>query len=462
MNKTTSDKTREKAQTLLVLGDILDCVGDPTEFGEHATRYFSPGALLIQDGKVVEAGFSDDIKAKYAVLLTQPNTQIKDYSNQLITPGFIDTHIHFPQTEMIGAYGEQLLTWLEKYAFPAEQKFKDINYARSIADLFLDELLRNGTTTAMVFGTVHPESVDALFSQAQQRNLRLIAGKVMMDRNCPAELSDTAETGYQESKQLIEKWHGVDRLSYAVTPRFAPTSTPEQLASCGKLLQEYPDLYLQTHLSENIDECKWVEELYPQSEDYLAVYEAAGLVQKRAVFAHGIYLSDRELNSLSENQAAISHCPTSNLFIGSGLFNLKSSEQQGVTVAMASDVGGGTSFSMLQTFNEAYKIQQLQGNKMSAFKGLYMSTLAGAKALDLEGTIGNFMHGCEADFIVFDNAPTPFLGFRLQQCKTIEERLFTQMMLGDDRCISETYIMGKCIYQKNAAEPQTVKMPAYA
>jgi len=453
--------TNTTAETLLVLGDILDCVGDPTEFEQHATRYFSPGALLIQHGKIVEAGFASEIKEKYASLLAQPDSKIKDCSNQLILPGLIDTHIHFPQTEMIGAYGEQLLTWLEKYAFPAEQKFKDSNHANAIAELFLEELLRNGTTTAMVFGTVHPESVNALFSQAQKRNLRMIAGKVMMDRNCPAVLSDNAVTGYQESKTLIEKWHGVDRLSYAVTPRFAPTSTPEQLDSCGQLLKEYPGLYLQTHLSENLDECKWVKELYPESEDYLAVYEAAGLVQKRAVFAHAIHLSERELNSLSKHQAAISHCPTSNLFIGSGLFDLKSSEQHGLTVAMATDVGGGTSFSMFQTFNEAYKIQQLQGNKMSAFKGLYMSTLAGAKALDLEGTIGNFMPGCEADFIVLDNAPTPFLGFRLQQCQTIEERLFTQMMLGDDRCISETYIMGKCIYQK-AAVQQPAKATVYA
>jgi len=447
--------TKTTLETRLILGDILDCVGDPAEFGEHATRYFSPGALLLQEGKVVEAGMADDIQQKYATLLAQPNTQIKDHSQQLIIPGLIDTHIHFPQTEMIGAYGEQLLTWLEKYAFPAEQKFNDSHYAASIADLFLDELIRNGTTTALVFGTVHPESVDALFSQAQQRRLRMIAGKVMMDRNCPESLRDTAVTGYQQSKQLIEKWHGVDRLSYAVTPRFAPTSTPEQLASCGKLLQEYPGVYLQTHLSENRDECQWVSELFPNCEDYLAVYEAAGLVQKRSVFAHGIHLSERELSSLSQHQAAISHCPTSNLFIGSGLFDLQASEQHKVTVAMATDVGGGTSFSLFQTFNEAYKIQQLQGNKMSAFKGLYMSTLAGAKALDLEGTIGNFMPGCEADFLILDNAPTPFLAFRLAQCQTLEERLFTLMMLADDRCISETYIMGNSIYQKTNSKQAT-------
>jgi guanine deaminase len=439
---------KKQPDILLVLGDILDFIDDPSGSEKQAYRYFSPGALLIQDGKVIEAGYAEAIKNRYASLISQVNCKVKYYTKQLIIPGLIDTHIHFPQTEMIGAYGEQLLTWLEKHAFPAEQKFHDSDYAKQIADIFINELLRNGTTTALVFGTVHPQSVDAFFTQAQKYNLRMIAGKVMMDRNCPDSLSDTATSGYEESKKLIEKWHGVDRLSYAVTPRFAPTSTQEQLNNCGKLLTEYPSVYLHTHLSENRDECSWVNTLFPQHEDYLSVYESAGLVKKRSVFAHGIYLSERELSSLAKNQAAIAHCPTSNLFIGSGLFNLKTCEAHNITVSMGTDVGGGTSFSMFQTFNEAYKIQQLQNNKISAFKGLYLATLAGARALDLEGTIGNFMPGCEADFIVLDNDPTPFLGFRLQQCKDLEERLFTLMMLGDDRAISETFIMGKSVYKK--------------
>jgi len=439
--------TETQSEFTLVLGDILDFVGDPEKLGEQAYRYFSPGALLIKAGKVVAAGEQLFIQDKYATQLNDDVT-LHDFTGQLIIPGMIDTHIHFPQTEMIGAYGEQLLTWLEKHAFPAEHKFKDPVYAAQIANIFLDELLRNGTTTALVFGTVHPESVDAFFTEAQKRHLRMIAGKVMMDRNCPETLSDTAESGYQESKALIEKWHGVDRLSYAVTPRFAPTSTPEQLQNCGKLLKEYPGVYMQTHLSENKDECHWVKDLFPENEDYLSVYESAGLVQKRAVFAHGIYLSEREMKSLASHEAAIAHCPTSNLFIGSGLFNLKACEHHGVSVAMGTDVGGGTSFSLFQTFNEAYKIQQLQDNSLSAFKGLYLSTLAGAEVLDLTGTIGNFMPDCEADFVVLDNAPTPFLEFRLQQCKDLEERLFTLMTLGDDRCISETFVMGKSIYKK--------------
>lgn len=438
-----------KAQKIvLIFGDVLDFIGDPKKLGEQAHRYFSPGALLIQNGKVLEAGDKKTITNKYNSLLTGSDLEIKDFSGQLILPGLIDTHIHFPQTEMIGAYGEQLLSWLNKHAFPAEQQFHDIEYATNIANIFIDELLRNGTTTALVFGSVHPQSVDAFFTEAQKRKLRMIAGKIMMDRNCPETLSDSATSGYQESKALIDKWHGIDRLSYAVTPRFAPTSTKEQLANCGKLLKEYPDVYLHTHLSENKDECKWVKNLFEDNQDYLSVYEDAGLVKKRAVFAHGIYLSERELKSLADNEAAISHCPTSNLFIGSGLFNLKACEEHDVTVSMGTDVGGGTSFSLFQTFNEAYKIQQLQDNSLSAFKGLYLSTLAGAKALDLEGTIGNFMPGCEADFIVLDNSPTPFLEFRLKQCKDLEERLFTIMMLGDDRCIKETFIMGESIYKK--------------
>lgn len=431
------------AEIKLVLGDILDFVEDPNLTGDKAYRYFSPGALLIQGGLIVEAGFEQAIKQKYASKLTEENVQIIDHSTQLIVPGFIDTHIHYPQTEMIAAYGEQLLTWLDKYAFPTEAKFSDPIYAEKIANIFLDQLIDNGTTTALVFGTVHPQSVDAFFSQAQKRKLRMIAGKVLMDRHCPEYLSDTAESGYKESKVLIKKWHNTDRLSYAVTPRFAPTSSQEQLDKCAQLLQEHPDVYLHTHLSENQDECQWVKALFPEQPNYLSVYDASSLVRKRSVFAHGIYLQESEYQCLAQKGAAIAHCPTSNLFIGSGLFNLKACEQHQVKLGLGTDVGGGSSFSMLQTFNEAYKIQQLQNHKMSAFKGLYLATLGGARALDLEGTIGNFNSGCEADFVVFDNAPNQFLGFRLAQCRDLHERLFCSMMLGDDRIIKQTYILGK-------------------
>ena len=446
----TISKSMDKNKLRVICADILDFIDDPAKIGEQALRYFPKGALVIENGKVKELGYERELMASLA--LNQPDQAIEvvRYDNRLVIPGMIDTHIHLPQTEMIGAYGEQLLTWLTEYAFPTEKKFADESYAAEVSKRFIDELLRNGTTTALVFGTVHPQSVNAFFSEAQQRHLRMIAGKVMMDRNCPDDLSDCPESSYSESKALIEKWHQVDRLNYAVTPRFAPTSSPEQLAKCKQLLEEHPDVYLHTHLSENQDECTWVESLFPDSQDYLEVYEDAGLVRKRSVFAHSIHLSDRELNCLAQRDASVSHCPTSNLFLGSGLFNLKACEQHGIHVGMGTDVGAGTSFSMLQTGNEAYKIQQLQGEKFSAYKGLYLATLGGARALDLEGTIGNFNTGCEADFVVLDYQATPFLKFRLQQAQSLHERLFAIMMLGDDRCIEATYVLGGVAYQRDA------------
>jgi guanine deaminase len=434
-----------KTNTKAICGNIFDFVDDPNIAGDKAYRYFERGALLIKNGKVADLGYEDDILSGLdaEVIVTR-------HDGKLIIPGMIDTHIHLPQTEMIGAYGEQLLSWLTEYAFPTEKKFSDKGYATDISKCFLDELLRNGTTTAMVFGTVHPESVDAFFEEAQKRRLRMIAGKVMMDRNCPEDLADTPEQSYAESKALIEKWHNVERLAYAVTPRFAPTSSDQQLHKCKQLLDEYPSVYLQSHLSENKDECVWVKQLFPKANDYLGAYEDAGLVRKRSLFAHGIHLSQRELQCLANNQAALSHCPTSNLFLGSGLFKLKATEQAGVKVGMGTDVGAGTSFSMLQTASEAYKIQQLQGEKFSAYKGLYLATLGGARALDLEGVIGNFEIGCEADFVVMDTQATPFLSFRLKHTKSLHEQLFAMLMLGDDRCIQHTYILGECIYQRDA------------
>lgn len=434
-----------KPKNLVICGDILDFIDDPAVAGDKAHRYFENGALVLKNGRVEQLGYANDI-----LPTLDKSFDIKRFDNRLIIPGMIDTHIHLPQTEMVGAYGEQLLTWLTEYAFPTEKKFADEAYGKEISKRFLDELLRNGTTTALVFGTVHPESINAFFTQAQQRNLRMIAGKVMMDRNCPDDLSDCAESSYQESKALIDKWHNVDRLSYAITPRFAPTSTPEQLEKCQQLLHEYPDTYLHTHLSENKDECAWVQELFPDSLDYLGVYDDAGLVKKRSVFAHAIHLSERELSCIAKQGASIAHCSTSNLFLGSGLFNLKGCEQHKIHVGMGTDIGAGTSFSMLQTANEAYKIQQLQGEKFSAFKGLYLATLGGAKALDLAGVIGNFDNGCEADFIVLDYQATPFMDFRLKFTQTLHEKLFAIMILGDDRCIQETFIMGNSVYQRDA------------
>lgn len=440
----------------VICGDILDFIDDPSKGEEHSYRYFSPGVLVIEDGLVQQVGLEAEILPE--LLKQDPEYQIQRYTDRLIIPGMIDTHIHLPQTEMIGAYGEQLLTWLTEYAFPTEKKFSDEEYARKISQHFLDELLRNGTTTALVFCTVHPESVNAFFSESQARNLRMIAGKVMMDQNCPDDLSDCAETGYADSLALIKKWHNVDRLSYAVTPRFAPTSSQAQLEKCGLLLKQFPDLYLHTHLSENQNEIAWVKEIFPEAPDYLGVYENAGLVKKRSVFAHGIHLSDREIDTLSKNNASIAHCPTSNLFLGSGLFNLARSEKHNINVGLGTDVGAGTSFSLLQTSSEAYKVQQLQAHKMSAFKGLYMATLGGARALDLEGTIGNFLPGCEADFVVLADHATPFLKFRLPHTKTLHERLFAIMMLGDDRCIEETFIMGKSVHKRDSDNHKTTEI----
>ena len=299
-----------------------------------------------------------------------------------------------------------------------------------MAKLFLDELASNGTTTALVFGTVHKESIDVFFSEAEKRNLRMIAGKVLMDRNAPDYLTDTPESGYQASKDLIEKWHQRGRLLYAVTPRFAPTSTPEQLATVGKLLEEYPDVYLHTHLSENKKEIEWVLDLFPERDSYLDVYDHYGLLHKRSVFAHGIHLSDCECERLAESESAIAFCPTSNLFLGSGLFKLTKLEEKGVRVGMGTDVGAGTSFSILQTMSEAYKIMQLQQEKLHPFKSLYLATLGGAKALHLEDKIGNLAIGKEADFVVLDLHATQLMRFRMQQTTTLEEKLFVLNELG--------------------------------
>jgi guanine deaminase len=404
---------------------------------ENEAEHFADGLLIIEDGMIKEVG-----DAQRLLQSLPRHIQITEHPNCLITPGFVDTHVHYPQSEIIASYGEQLLEWLETYTFPAEQKFSDPLYASKIASFFLDQLLTNGTTTALVFATVHPESVDAFFSEAQKRRLRMICGKVMMDRNAPDALLDTPETSYQESRELIKKWHNKDRLHYAVTPRFAPTSSPEQLAKAGQLLSEFPDVYFQTHLSENQKECKWVAELFPQSKNYLDVYDQHQLLGKRSVFAHGIYLDENEWQRLAETDSALSYCPSSNLFIGSGLFKYHKAKHFGVKTGFGTDVGGGDSFSILRTINQAYKIQQLQGEKLSALESLYLATLGGAKALDLDDKIGNFEVGKEADFVILDYHATSLLKFKINYCKTFDERLFSLFMLADDRAVKQTYILG--------------------
>jgi guanine deaminase len=422
---------------------ILHSLADPAVVGvEQSYEYFEDGILLIENGKVAQVGAAAELLPKLA------GVDVQHYRDALITPGFIDTHIHYPQTGMIASYGEQLLDWLNTYTFPTERQFEDKAHASDVAAIFLKELLRNGTTTALVFGTVHPQSVDAFFEQADKLNLRMIAGKVLMDRNAPDYLTDTAETGYAESKALIERWHGKGRLHYAVTPRFAPTSTPEQLELAGKLLGEYPDLYMHTHLSENRKEIEWVKALFPERKGYLDVYDHHKLIGPRAVFAHGVHLCDDECKRLAETGSAVAFCPTSNLFLGSGLFDLNKLEAHGVRVGLGTDVGAGTSFSQLQSLNEAYKIMQLQGKKLDPFKSLYLATLGGANALYLDDRLGNFLPGKDADFLVLDYNATPLMSYRMQQARSLEERLFALTMLGDDRAVKETFAAGVSVHQR--------------
>ena len=422
--------------------DIQNTVSQAAQIPEH-TRYIEDGLLISENGKITWFGSWLEGQTQ----LTD-NIQVNHYPEQLIVPGFIDTHIHFPQTEMVGAYGEQLLEWLNTYTFPTEMQFSDKTYADKIAQFFVNELLRNGTTTALVFCTVHPQSVDALFEAAEQLQMRLIAGKVMMDRHAPEALTDTAQSAYDDSKALIEKWHGKGRNLYAITPRFAPTSTPEQLQKAGQLKAEYPDVYVHTHLSENKNEIAWVKELYPEQNGYLDVYHHYGLTGQRSVFAHCVHLEEHEWDCMHDTNSAIAFCPTSNLFLGSGLFPLNKTWEKQVKVGLGTDIGAGTSFCHLQTLNEAYKVQQLLGDKLSAFESLYHATIGGAKALDLDDKLGNFNIGKEADFIVLNLKATALQQLRQERTKNIEDALFALFTMGDDRNIQATYIYGNKVYEQ--------------
>lgn len=423
--------------------DIQKTVAQANQIADQV-RYLEDGVLITEQGKIRWFGTWNDAQDHLPI-----NIEIQHYPEQLIIPGMIDTHIHFPQTEMVGAYGEQLLSWLNTYTFPTEIQFKDKAYASEIAKFFVNELLKNGTTTALVFCTVHPESVDALFEAAEQHQMRLIAGKVMMDRHAPKALCDSADSSYDDSKALIEKWHGQGRALYAITPRFAPTSTPEQLERAGQLKAEYPDVYVHTHLSENKDEIAWVKDLFPEQKGYLDVYHHYGLTGNRSVFAHCVHLEDAEWQCMHETDSAIAFCPTSNLFLGSGLFPLNKTWQQQVKVGLGTDVGAGTSFSLLQTVNEAYKVQQLQGDKLSAYESLYHATLGGAKALDLDDKLGNFNVGKEADFVVLNIKPTALQQLRQSGAKSLEDSLFALFTMGDDRNVEATYIYGQKAYSQS-------------
>jgi len=417
---------------------IFHCIADPGEAGDAAaTQYFADGLLITEDGCVVDVGDATEL------LAANPELSVEAFPDCLIVPGLIDCHVHFPQIDVIASHGEQLLDWLNRYAYPAEMRFADSGHADATADFFLDELLKNGTTTAAVFATVHPASVNAIFTAADARDMRLIAGKVLMDRNCPEELSDDPVSAYEDSRDLIERWHGKGRLGYAITPRFAITSSDEQLEAAGRLASEFPDTWVHTHLAENRREIDEVAKAFSWSKSYLDVYDHFGLLRERSVFAHCLYLSDKDRNRMSDRGGAAAFCPSSNFFLGSGLYDLRTMDDATVCTGLATDVGGGTSLSMLRTMGEAYKVLHLQHQSLPPSRALYLATLGAAKALRLDDKIGNLLPGKEADFIVLDPHGTDISARRLADSCAPEEILFALTMLADERNISATYLRGR-------------------
>jgi guanine deaminase len=407
--------------------------------------------LVVADGKIEAAG-------DYAALFPQlpPGTPLHDLRGQLIVPGFIDTHVHFPQTDMIASPAPGLLEWLETWTFPTERRFSDLDHAREVADFFLDQLLACGTTTAMVYCSVHPQSVEAFFSASEQRGLRMVAGKVMMDRNCPEFLRDTPESGARDTDALIRRWHKRGRALYAITPRFAPTSSPAQLQLAGELATAYPDTFVQTHVAENEAECRWARSLFPQARSYLDIYDHYQLLRPRTMLGHCLYLDQLDRERMAETRSAAAICPTSNLFLGSGLFDFKQADAARMAISLATDVGGGTSFSMLQTMNEAYKVARMNGTHLPALRMFYLATLGAARAMQLEGTIGNFAPGAEADFIVLDPQATPLLARRTADLlersedaqQALEQLLFALALLGDDRAVALTYSGARLVHRR--------------
>ena len=420
-----------------VRGSILHFKDDPAAGDAGAHEYYEDGLLIVERGYVSRLG-----DARTLLRDAPHDLAVEDHTGRLILPGFVDTHVHFVQTDIVAAGGLRLLEWLEEYTFPAERAFADERHASEVAAFFLDELLRNGTTTALILGSVHATSVDAIFRAGAARRMRLVAGKVMMDRNCPEYLRDTPATSYADSKALIAAWHGRDRLRYAITPRFAPTSSPEQLEAAGRLAAEHPDVCVHTHIAENEEEVVWVRKLFPASRSYLDVYERAGLLRAPAVLAHGIWLDDDDLGRLAATGAALAHCPTCNLIMGSGLFDLERVCAAGVRVGLGTDIGGGTTFSMLRVMHEACKVAQLRGRPLSPLRAFYLATLGGARALRLDDRIGSLEPGKEADYVVLDPAATPLLERRMQLARNLEERLSVLMTLADDRAVAVTCLMG--------------------
>lgn len=425
-----------------IRGPALTFSGDPFQSPVDDCLVHETDAIVaFGSGVITHFGPASAIRKELPA-----NLPIQHYGpDSLISAGFIDSHVHYPQTPMIGAFGEQLLDWLNKYTYPTERKFADRAFAEAAAEVFLRESLRNGITTSCVFCTVFPQSVDALFEAAQRLGMRIAAGKVMMNRNAPDYLLDTTQSSYDDSKALIEKWHGRDRLMYAITPRFAPTSTAGQLDAAGRLWDEFPDVYLQTHLSENRGEVEWVRELFPDRDGYLDVYHHSRLCRPRALFGHGLHLTGPELHTLHATGAAIAHCPTSNFFLGSGYFDLLRAVDPArpVRVGLGTDLGAGTSFSILQTLNEAYKAAKLNHRKLTASQAFYLATRGTARAMYLEDIVGSIAPGMEADLVVLDLKSTPLIEYRMQFAEDIDEALFIQMTLGDDRAVQATWVGGE-------------------
>ena len=432
--------------TFLIRGRVLTFLAEPKAIDDTAAwAYVEDGAVLVRDGKVVASGEYADLFARAG-----GDVEIADHRPHLVLPGFIDMHLHFPQTQAIASYGAQLLEWLNTYIFVEEQKFASRTHADAVAERFMDELIANGTTTAVAYCSVHPTSVDAYFSAAETRGMRMIGGKVMMDRNAPDALTDTPQQGYDETKALIAKWHGRGRAHYAICPRFAITSTPEQMAMAQALVAEHPDCYVQTHLSENHDEIAFATSLYPQAKDYTDIYARYGLLNERMLLGHCIHLSDREISVLAETGSVGVFCPTSNLFLGSGLFDRDRFEAAGARWSVATDVGAGTSFSMLETMGEAYKVLHLNGQKLTPFNSFYRMTLGNARALGLEDRIGSLHAGADADIVILDSSAKPAMEFRMRTATSLAEELFILQTMGDDRCIAETYVAGKPMKTKAA------------
>ncbi|RAS11424.1 guanine deaminase [Microvirgula sp. AG722] len=428
-------------------GAMLTFRDDPFTHALSDCAVYEPDAVIVMANGLIDAvGPAADILPTLSA-----DVPVTVWRDCVLLPGFIDSHVHYPQTEMIGAHGEQLIDWLNNYTFVAEQGFSDKTHAAEIAEVFLREQHRNGVTASTVFCTVHPQSVDALFEAAARVNMRIMAGKVCMDRHAPAALLDTPQRAYDESKALIGKWHGRGRAEYVITPRFAPTSTPEQLDALGSLAQDFPTTLIQSHLAENIDELAWVRALFPSCTHYTDVYQRYGLLRPRALYGHGIHLSEAELDILSATGSAIVHCPTSNFFLGSGCFDLRRARdaRRPVAVGLGTDLGAGTSFSILQTLNEAYKTAQFHGFPLSAAQAIYLATRGNARALGLDDRIGAIEAGMEADIAVLDLMSTPLIAYRMKYARDWQDALFIQMTLGDDRAIAATYIAGQQVHCRN-------------